>query len=97
MIEHMFDTLTEAELQTEDNLVLELEADPDRFFTDEPVVLPPDLDSWEADLRLAAVLSAVDVNRLSGTDRVTYMKAQYRLNSSGQARFLGSVNAVSDA
>ncbi|MEX2422884.1 MAG: DUF222 domain-containing protein, partial [Acidimicrobiia bacterium] len=64
--------------------------------SDEPVMLPPDIESWPTDERLSVLLSAVDVHQLSGADRVAYMKAQHRLNASGQARFLGAVNAVSD-
>ena len=90
--------MTVEEWDAEERLILELmEAGPDPAWFDEPLVLPPDLDSWEPDMRLAAVLAAVDVNQLSGSDRVTYMRAQHRLNSAGQARFLGAVNAISDA
>ena len=103
-IERMFDWPTdeelraEEELQAEENLVFEIQSNPDRYFEDDaPAVLPPDLESWAPDLRLAAVLSVIDVDALSGRDRVRYLTAQHRLNSAGQASFLGAVNAISDA
>ena len=64
---------------------------------DEPHGLPADIESWPTDVRLGLFLSVIDVDRLSGADRVRYLKAQHRLNSSGQARFLGAVTAVCDA
>jgi hypothetical protein len=100
----MFDTLSagetadlEAELQAEEDFIRDytqmmLDAPPDP----QPLMLP-DLSSWAPDLRLAAVLSAVDLNLLSGADRVAYLKAQDRLNAAGQAHFLAAVSAVSDA
>jgi hypothetical protein len=93
-----FPGMTVAEWDAEERLIWELtDAGIESARADEAVVLPADLDSWAADLRLAAVLAVVDVNQLSGSDRVIYMKAQHRLNTAGQARFLGSITAVSDA
>jgi hypothetical protein len=59
-------------------------------------VLPADLDAWTPDLRLAAVLSVVDVDRLCGADRVTYLKAQERLNAAGAAAGLRALTAIAD-
>ncbi|MEX2655719.1 MAG: DUF222 domain-containing protein, partial [Acidimicrobiia bacterium] len=86
------------EIQAEENLIFELteaglRAEPEPGM----LALPPDLDSWVPDLRLAAVLSMVDVHALSGPDRVRYLKAQDRLNSTGQAQFLGAVTSIADA
>jgi hypothetical protein len=93
-----FPPMTTEEWEAEERLIFELmDAGLEPAPADEAVMLPADLDSWVPDLRLAAVLAVVDVNQLSGSDRVTYMKAQHRLNSAGQARFLGSITAVSDA
>ncbi len=63
----------------------------------EPPVLPPDLASWSTGLPLAALLSAVDVERLSGPDRVAFLTAQERLNAAGAAATLQAIGAVSDA
>jgi hypothetical protein len=93
-----FPPMTTEEWAAEERLIFELmDAGLEPAPADEPVVLPADLESWPTDIRLAVLLSVVDVNDLSGSDRVTYMKAQHRLNSAGQARFLGSITAVSDA
>jgi hypothetical protein len=90
--------MTTAELEEEENLIFELtERALNADIEPEVAVLPPDLDSWVPDLRMAAVLSVIGVDTLSGPDRVRYLKAQDRLNSSGQARFLGAVTSISDA
>lgn len=65
--------------------------------SDEAAVLPPDLESWPADVRLAAVLSAIDVDRLTGSDRVRLLRAQERLNAAGSAISLNVIRSVCDA
>jgi hypothetical protein len=55
--------LTVEEWDAEERLIFELmDAGPDPVPSDEPVVLPSGLESWAPDLRLAAVLSVIDVN-----------------------------------
>lgn len=89
--------LSDGELRAEEALIREVtrrewSRDPDS----EPATLPPDLETWPADLRLSAVLSAVDVHTLSGGDRVRYLQARERLNAAGQASSLDSINAIAD-
>ena len=90
--------LTAEDWDAEERLIFELtDAGLDHGPADEPVVLPADLDSWVPDLRLAAVLSVVDVDCLSGSDRVAYLKARERLNAAGAASTLGAIRSISDA
>jgi hypothetical protein len=93
----MFDTMTVGEFDGEEDLIWECT----RNASDgvwEPVApaFPADLDIWTPDLRLAAVLSAVDVDRLSRADRVAYLKAQERLNAAGAAASLRALSAIAD-
>jgi hypothetical protein len=94
----MFEGMSVGELQAEEDLILQLTAEAHASDIEpETPTLPADLDAWAPDLLLAAVLSVVDVDTLTGADRVRYLKAQHRLNSAGQARLLGAVNSISDA
>lgn len=77
-----------------DDLLASGQLEPD---DDSPLSLPPNLDDWIPDLRLAAVLSCVDVDQLSEEDRVRYLKASERLNSAGQARTFRAMASISDA
>jgi hypothetical protein len=112
MIERMFDSdtdnhtavlpdlpeLTAEEWEAEERLIFELmDAGLEPAPADEPVMLPADLESWPTDVRLAVLLSAVDVNDLSGSDRVRYLKARERLNASGAASSLDAIRSISDA
>ncbi len=100
-IEHMFDPhidrclRTEEELEREDRLAWELtqqacELDPE-----------PDLPGGMADLApgimLAAALSAIDVESLSGHDRVVVMAAHQRMASHYQAQVYAAMASVADA
>ncbi len=105
MIERMFDSdtntgseMTAAEWDAEERLIFELmDAGLEPVPADEPMVLPTDIGSWPADVQLAVLLSAVDVDRLSGSDRVAYLKARERLNAAGAASTLAAIRSISDA
>lgn len=88
---------TVEELETEDRLVEELLASGSLAPDDVPLVLPTDIADWTPDMRLAAVLSVVDVNALSEEDRVRYLIASDRLNNAGQARTFQAMTSISDA
>ena len=94
-IEHMFDTVEAWE--AEDRLIEDLLASGALEPEEGPPVLPPDIAEWTPDLRVAAILSAVDVNELSEEDRVRYLKASARLNNAGQARIFQAMTSISDA
>jgi hypothetical protein len=64
---------------------------------DEPVVLPADLCSWPTDVRLAVLLSVIDVDRLSGTDRVRYLQGPGTVERGGCCLALAAIRAISDA
>ena len=83
--------------EAEDRLVEELLSSGALVPDDAPPVLPPDIASWTPDLRLAAVLSVVDVDALSEEDRVRYLQASDRLNNAGQARTFRAMTSISDA
>lgn len=90
--------LTEAESRAEEALVWQItQAELAAPSDPEPLTLPPDFGSWPADLRLAAVLSAVNVDELSGPDRVKFLQAQERLNAAGAASTLGAIRSVTAA
>ncbi|MEX2423128.1 MAG: DUF222 domain-containing protein [Acidimicrobiia bacterium] len=91
----MFDLMTDWE--AEDRLVEELLSSGALAPDDAPPVLPPDIADWTPDLRLAAVLFAVDVDLLSEEDRVRYLQASDRLNNAGQARTFRAMTSISDA
>lgn len=88
--------MTVAEMDAEARLIDELLASGQLEPPDDRIVLPPDLDTWAPDLRLAAVLSVVDVDRLDEADRVRYLKASNRLANAGEARTLRAMAAISD-
>jgi hypothetical protein len=92
----MFDG-TIPELEAEDLLVEDLLSSGSLECDDAPPVLPPDIADWTPDLRLAAILSVVDVDTLSEEDRVRYLKASDRLNNAGQARTFQAMTSISDA
>lgn len=90
--------LSAEELDAEERLIFELmDAGFDPAPSDEAAVLPPDLESWPADARLAAILSVVDVDRLTGSDRVRFLQSQERLNAAGSAVTLNVIRSVCDA
>jgi hypothetical protein len=60
----------------------------------EPGGLPPGLDSWLPTPHLAAVLSVVSPDELSGHDRITLLKAQQRLVSHFQAKSYETMESV---
>jgi hypothetical protein len=92
----MFDPTT-AQIEAEDRLIEDLLNSGALEPEVAPLVLPPDIADWTPDLRLAAVLSVVDVDLLSEEDRVRYLKASQRLNNAGQARTFRAMTSISDA
>jgi hypothetical protein len=100
----MFDTLTsdalvqdwlfEADLGDAD-LVLAIE-DADQLAPANSAI-PPDLAEMEPGIVLAAVLSAIDIDNLTGHDRVIVMAAHQRMASHYQAQVYASMAAVADA
>ncbi|HSJ27117.1 MAG TPA: DUF222 domain-containing protein [Acidimicrobiia bacterium] len=92
------DGLTPADLDAEDRLIDELlesgvlEPDPN-----EPVVLPPNLETWPADGRLAVLLDHVDPADLSDADRIRYVTAGERLTSHTQAVGIAGIHRVADS
>lgn len=68
-----------------------------RPVSDDTVGLPDGVDGWEPGPALAAVLAAVDVDRLAPADRVTYLKASERMVASQQAGSYRAMTAISDA
>jgi dihydroneopterin aldolase len=77
----MFDTemlpVYEDDLAWEPTDFLDPGPDPDP----EPSGFPADLDGWEPDLFLAAVLATTDRTRLTGYDLVTLLRARWRMIS----------------
>jgi hypothetical protein len=67
------------------------------MFDEEMAGIPANLDSMEPGPFLAAILSAVDLSRLSGFDRVVVMRARQRLVSHHQAHLYGDMAAIADA
>lgn len=97
----MFDTLdrlaTESiDPEAEEALILKLTADFERDWpVQEALVLPPDLESWPADYRLAILLDHLDPHELSDQDRVRFLRASERLVAHQQAATLVGIGAVS--
>jgi hypothetical protein len=100
IIEHMFDTGERAALvhrdEVDEDFVWELTL-AGLELPDEPPVLPPNLDEWAADLRLAAVLASVDVTALSTEDVVRYLRARERLVAHHQSGSYEAMTTISDA
>ena len=69
----------------------EAESDTDRH------LIPDGLDDWLPGPYLAAVLSSVDVNRLSEYDRVVLLKARSRQIAHQQAELFADLDSVADA
>ncbi len=59
--------------------------------------LPPDVESWPADHRLASLLDMVDTMVLSDTDRVRYVQCAERVVAHYQARVLTGITAITDS
>ncbi|MDR9450891.1 MAG: DUF222 domain-containing protein, partial [Acidimicrobiia bacterium] len=59
--------------------------------------LPPDLAALEPGIALAAVLAKINIDALSGHDRVTVMAAHQRMASHYQAQVYASMASVADA
>ena len=62
----------------------------------EVVSVPAGLDEMEPGPVLAAWLSSIDVNRVSGYDRIVVLRAQQRMASHFQAQVYEAIAAVSD-
>ncbi|MEA2058052.1 MAG: DUF222 domain-containing protein [Actinomycetota bacterium] len=62
----------------------------------EVVSVPAGLDEMEPGPVLAAVLSSIDVNEVSGYDRVTVLRAQQKMASHFQAQVYEAIAAVSN-
>ncbi len=62
-----------------------------------PSTLPPDVESWPVDHRLASLLDMVDAMSLSNTDRVRYVQCAERVVAHYQARALTGINAITDS
>ncbi|MFO7548768.1 MAG: DUF222 domain-containing protein [Acidimicrobiia bacterium] len=60
-------------------------------------VIPPGLDMWEPGPVLAAILSSIEVDALTGHDRVVVLRAHQRLASHHQAECLQARSAITDA
>jgi hypothetical protein len=65
--------------------------------TTETAPIPPDLADMEPGIFLAAVLSGVDIDTLSGHDRVMVLAAHQRMASHYQAQVYASMASVADA
>ncbi|NNC39518.1 MAG: DUF222 domain-containing protein [Acidimicrobiia bacterium] len=65
--------------------------------TQDPEAIPHGLDEMEPGPFLAAILAHVDVNRLSGHDRIVVLRARQKMLSHYQAQLYGDMAAVSDA
>ena len=59
-------------------------------------LVPPHLDEIEPGSVLAALLSAIDVDRLTGYDRVVVLRAHQRMASHYQGQVYADMAAVSD-
>ncbi len=59
-------------------------------------VIPAGLDQMEPGVFLAAILSAVDLDKLSGHDRIVVLRAQQRMASHFAARVYETMASVSD-
>jgi hypothetical protein len=92
------DLPTAAELDAEDRLIDELlesgalEPDPH-----EPMTLPPNLETWAADGRLAVLLDHVDPAALSDADRIRHVTASERMASHAQAVGIAGIHCVGDS
>jgi len=64
------------------------------MFDTEPI--PPGLDAMPPGPVLAALLSSIDVDRVSGYDRVVVLRAQQRMGSHFQAQMYAAMVAVAD-
>ena len=62
-----------------------------------PVGVPADLDSIPPGAELAGILECIDLETVSGHDRVTVMRAHQRLVSHYQSRLYADMTAISDA
>lgn len=67
------------------------------FDSDHLEVIPSRLDAMEPGLLLAAILESIDVDRLTGGDRVVVLRARSRMAAHYQARVYGDMAAVADA
>ena len=63
----------------------------------ETAPVPPDLADMEPGIGLAVVLSAIDIDDLSGHDRVVVLAAHQRMASHYQAQVYASMASVADA
>jgi hypothetical protein len=99
----MFDTpdllsTESSDLEAEEALVRRLTADFEREWPEQAApVLPPDLESWPANHRLAILLDHFDPHDLSDQDRVRFLRASERLVAHQQAATLVGIGAVSAA
>lgn len=97
----MFDALdrlsTESsDLDAEEALIRRLIADFERAWPEQTAPqLPPNLEEWAADHRLAVLLDHLDPNELSDEDRVRFLRASERLVAHQQAATLAGIAAVS--
>lgn len=98
-VEHMFDT-------PNNQGSLGLEEPEYDFAPDDPGTpddldsvewVPADLDDWEPGPVLAVFMSGIDVNRLSGDDRVVVLRTHQRLASYFTAKAYEDMVAIADA
>ena len=59
--------------------------------------IPPGLDDLEPGPVLGALLSAIDVDRVSGYDRIVVLRAHQRMMSHHQARVWAAMGSIADA